>query len=246
MAAGADRKARIERLVGEYINRERTHAPAAVQERLNLAPRWDTREPPPAPTADAGGFQDNFFQVHNSYIIIETEDGVSIIDQHALHERILYEEIRKRFKEKSMGSQRLLIPEVIELDASTRAALEENHGILEDFGFETEDFGGASISVSAVPLILEKAPPGELVREMLAELNEKPEEAELKGKPIDRLMKMMACKGAVKAGQKLSRGEIISLIERSAEMDGTFTCPHGRPTMISFTLAELEKRFQRK
>ena len=96
------------------------------------------------------------------------------------------------------------------MEPAARAVLDEHRKVLEDFGFEIEDFGGSSVLISSVPQILERASAREIVSELLTELSETPAEAEFTGKPLERLMRLMACKAAVKAGQKLSRGEIIA------------------------------------
>lgn len=186
------------------------------------------------------------FQIHNAFIIEETEGGLNIIDQHALHEIILYHEIERNLQASKSLSQRLLIPEMIELspkDFFSIISLKEYLGTL---GLEVEEFGQHTIVVRAFPQILKHLNAKEFVENLLAELGA---EDSLKGKDkiLNRLINIMACKGAVKAGQRLEPQEIEELLEKKKSINAyTNNCPHGRPTTLYFSLDDLQKQFKRK
>ena len=186
------------------------------------------------------------FQIHNAFIIEETEGGLNIIDQHALHEIILYHEIERSLQASKSLSQRLLIPEMVELspkDFFSIISLKEYLGTL---GLEVEEFGQHTIVVRAFPQILKHLNAKEFVESLLAELGA---EDSLKGKDkiLNKLINIMACKGAVKAGQRLEPQEIEELLEKKKSINAyTNNCPHGRPTTLYFSLDDLQKQFKRK
>jgi len=186
------------------------------------------------------------FQIHNAFIIEETESGLNIIDQHALHEIILYHEIERNLQASKSLSQRLLIPEMIELspkDFFSIISLKEYLGTL---GLEVEEFGQHTIVIRAFPQVLKHLNAKEFVENLLAELGG---EDSLKGKDkiLNKLINIMACKGAVKAGQRLEPQEIEELLEKKKSINAyTNNCPHGRPTTLYFSLDDLQKQFKRK
>jgi len=186
------------------------------------------------------------FQIHNAFIIEETEGGLNIIDQHALHEIILYHEIERNLQSSKSLSQRLLIPEMVELspkDFFSIISLKEYLGTL---GLEVEEFGQHTIVIRAFPQILKHLNAKEFIESLLAELGA---EDSLKGKDkiLNKLINIMACKGAVKAGQRLEPQEIEALLEKKKSINAyTNNCPHGRPTTLYFSLDELQKQFKRK
>ncbi len=186
------------------------------------------------------------FQIHNAFIIEETEGGLNIIDQHALHEIILYHEIERSLQASKSLSQRLLIPEMIELspkDFFSIISLKEYLGTL---GLEVEEFGQHTIVIRAFPPVLKHLNAKEFVENLLSELGG---EDSLKGKDkiLNKLINIMACKGAVKAGQRLEPQEIEELLEKKKSINAyTNNCPHGRPTTLYFSLDDLQKQFKRK
>ncbi|MCK4627264.1 MAG: hypothetical protein KAV00_18265, partial [Phycisphaerae bacterium] len=181
-------------------------------------------------------------QVHNSYIVTATDTGLEIIDQHALHERIIFDELKTRIASGHLASQRLLIPETVELAQADKTILSERADMLERFGLEVTDFGPGSVAVHALPSLLveRNVPAAEFVRDLLETLAEN---ASAGGDELlDKILATMACKAAVKAGENLTPEEIDSLLGRRTN---TASCPHGRPTTLTLTLAELEKQFKR-
>lgn len=186
----------------------------------------------------------NFLQIHDSFIIAETDDGFCIIDQHALHERIMYENLRSRIKKDKLESQKLLIPESFEVTAAEADAIQHNIGLIEQFGIELVPFGPKTMAIQAFAVMLAKVSPLDFIKDLLDLLGDKSKN-ENSRKLLDEILNMAACKAAVKAGQKLNDKEIEQLLADKENLERAGRCPHGRPTMIKFSRAELEKQFKR-
>lgn len=183
-----------------------------------------------------------FLQVHDSYLLVQTDEGFVVIDQHALHEKILYERLVTRTGQ-ALESQRLLIPEPLELTESQSAVLEQHAEVFRKLGIEVVPFGPRAFAVQSFPTLLNKTSVGEFVMDLIDTLTEH-QDSEPQAL-LDAVLSMAACKAAIKAGQKLSDAEILELLADSDRAESSFRCPHGRPTTIRFTLAELEKQFHR-
>jgi DNA mismatch repair protein MutL len=183
-------------------------------------------------------------QVHDSYLIAETGDGMMVIDQHALHERILYEDLRARVAEGQVESQRLLVPEPVDLTAAEAATLVEQTELLAQLGLEVEPFGGDTVLVRSIPAMLPHVVPQRLVRDLAEHFSSRPLPPTREGL-LAELLHMVACKAAVKAGEPLSPPEIAALLERRHLVADSHHCPHGRPTALVFTKSDLEKQFGR-
>lgn len=177
----------------------------------------------------------------NTYIIVEYGESVIFIDKHAAHERIIFEKLKSTCGD--IQSQILLTPEIISLDAKTSAVLLENREELTKFGFEIDDFGNGSVAVSAVPDGID-AHDALSVLDGLAEMLRSGARA-TQPEVISETMYSVACKAAIKAGQKNSPEELLAIAKRVLLEDDIRYCPHGRPVMIEYTKAELEKRFRR-
>jgi DNA mismatch repair protein MutL len=183
-------------------------------------------------------------QVHDSYLVLETGDGLTVIDQHALHERILYEHLRKRVLAGGVESQRLLVPLPVELPPAQAAALLEHLELLSSFGLKLQDFGGNTLLVTSFPVMLRRLDPAVLLKdlsEQILETGRDPSRRDM----LDSLLHMMSCKGAVKAGQRLTSDEIDSLLAQRHLIDDAHHCPHGRPTALTLSRAELDRQFGR-
>ena len=183
-------------------------------------------------------------QIHNRYLVTETEDGLEVIDQHALHERILYEALRERVLAGAVESQRLLVPEPIDMAASEAAAALQNREVLAQLGMEVESFGGETVLISAYPAMLANLPPGEVLRSLVEQLlteGKRPESRDV----LDELLHMIACKAAVKYGDRLTPQEIDALLEQRGLAQDHHHCPHGRPTALVFTREQLDRQFKR-
>jgi DNA mismatch repair protein MutL len=183
-------------------------------------------------------------QVHDSYLIAETGEGMMVIDQHALHERILYEDLRNRVALGKVESQRLLVPEPVDLTATEAASVLEQSELLAQLGLELEAFGGDTVLVRSIPAMLPHVVPDRLVRDLAEHLRTNPLPPTRDGL-LAELLHMVACKAAIKAGQPLAPPEIAALLERRHVVADSHHCPHGRPTALVFTKAELEKQFGR-
>ena len=192
--------------------------------------------PPVAPT--------RAMQVHDSYIVVETDEGLALIDQHALHERILYEQLRSRVLAGTLESQRLLVPLSIELSPQDTAILLEQSELLSELGFGIEEFGTNTVLLNRYPALLAKADLTQLARDLserLGGVEEKPTRRDL----LDDVLHMMACKAAIKAGHRLTAEEIESLLAQRHLIDDAHHCPHGRPTALVLSQAELDRQFGR-
>lgn len=184
-------------------------------------------------------------QLHNSYLVIETDEGMLLVDQHALHERILYESLRQRVAARGVEVQELLVPEPVELTPTQAGLLIEQQETLAELGVLVEEFGDRCVLVRGYPALLRRVRPAELVREIACRLEETgkvPSRDQL----LEDLLNMVACKAAIKAGDPLTPEEMESLVRQRNLVEDSHHCPHGRPTVLRFTLGDLEKQFQRK
>jgi DNA mismatch repair protein MutL len=183
-------------------------------------------------------------QLHNSYLVAQSDDGLIIIDQHALHERIIYEELLARVSRGPLESQRLLIPVTLFVPPRQVALLEQIAPVLERLGIEVEPFGPDSVAIHAFPSFLDRLDPGQFVAELLERGELDPLEV-TDEEMLHEVLDMMSCKAAVKAGDPLSAGEIEALLTRRQAVERSSNCPHGRPTTLRLTLHDLEKQFKR-
>jgi len=180
-------------------------------------------------------------QVDALYVIAETKDGLMIIDQHAAHERILFEQVRDS---KRADSQELIVPINLELDPKEMVLIKECIPYLEEFGFRISEFGPDAFAVTAVPLVLGKLEDPGLVHDIITDILS---EGKIKDETgiFERVTKSIACRGAIKAGADCSSEQMERLIEQLFQTENPYTCPHGRPTMVSFNREELDKLFKR-
>ena len=184
------------------------------------------------------------FQIHNRYLITQDEAGMVIIDQHALHERILFEQIKTKVLSKSLDRQRMLVPATVQLTSAEAAMAIDSKEMLAEIGFEVESFGGDTIVLNAYPSILSKRSPEEMLKQVLEALMSGGKKVNAQD-VLDELMNMMACKAAIKAGDRLSDPEITALLEQRHLYHDTHHCPHGRPTALFFSREQLDKMFKR-
>jgi DNA mismatch repair protein MutL len=222
---------------------------ARLQEAGENAGRLGHPLAPPAGVAGAsdlrpGRLSHLGFQIHNCYLVTENSEGMVVIDQHALHERILYEQLREKVLAGEMETQRLLVPEPVPLPPAEAAAALEAKETLAQLGIEVEPFGGDTVLVSSYPAMLANISPGEVLRQIVEGLvssSKSPERRDL----VDELLHMIACKAAIKAGDRLAPEEITALLDQRHHYQDSHHCPHGRPTALIFTREELDRRFKR-
>jgi DNA mismatch repair protein MutL len=226
------------------------HRPIQTQQQFGFRPtlltakhNLPTEETMQYATA-AAQYEKKFLQIHDSFIVAQTDDGFVIVDQHALHERIMYEDLRRRIQKNRLESQKLLVPESFEVTDAQADALKNNAELIEKLGIELVPFGPKTLAVQAFPTILANVPPADFALDLIDLLTDKA--AELDAETLlDRVLNMAACKAAIKAGTKLTSSEIEQLFADRKYLEHAGHCPHGRPTAIKFTLAELEKQFKR-
>lgn len=180
--------------------------------------------------------------IHRLFYIAENEYGLVIIDQHAAHERVLYEQFMHQFRTKGIAVQELLVPEQIEFSPAELLLLEEQKEILLQFGFFFEAFGGRTMLLRSVPAVLGKIINKDVVHDILAQLDEKT--TALDHFKEEKLIRS-ACRAAVKAQDIVHEEEMKQIIMQLQQCKQPFTCPHGRPTMIQMSVPELERKFKR-
>lgn len=184
-------------------------------------------------------------QICRRYLAMEAKGGLAVVDQHALHERILYERLKANFSAGKLDAQRLLVPEVVDLTPTEHPVALENRELFANLGILVDDFGGSSVVVNGYPAILRAASPSEIFLAALATLQRnrgKLERADL----LDESLKQMACKAAIKAGDSLRPDAIVELIAAAEEELQSHHCPHGRPSTLVFSVSEIDKLFKRQ
>jgi len=185
-------------------------------------------------------------QVHRTYILAETEEGYVIVDQHAAHERVMFETLMKNFESERPASQGLLMEEVLELHPRQVEVLKEKLPFLVKLGFEIESFGEKTFVVRGLPAILRDENPLTLIKQFVDEREAGKSRTRLKGAQED-VAAMIACKRrSVKASDPLTLPAMQGLLEQLARCKNPFNCPHGRPSIVKYSLMDLEKQFKRK
>lgn len=183
-------------------------------------------------------------RVFNTYIIAESkkEEKLFFIDQHAAHERVMYERYKKEFEEEEIVIQQLISPAIIDLTAEEKNIVDNNIGIFEKLGFELDNFGDSSVALRGVPMVFGEPKIKSLFLDVLDSLSTNIETSY--DTKVEKIMKI-ACTNAIKSGDKMDNMEIIALFKSLKECDNPYTCPHGRPTIMEFSKREIEKSFLR-
>jgi DNA mismatch repair protein MutL len=186
-------------------------------------------------------------QIAGTYLAFSSTTGLILMDQHAAHERVLFDKLREgsSVPGEKIISQRLLIPELVSLSPGEFAVLMDISQILEDVGMEVEPFGEKTVVVKSVPVMLSRIEPKELFFEILEEFSKTEQSSGLEDRK-EKIFALLACKGAVKAHQKLTEPEVAALCRDLDATPFSSTCPHGRPIFISFGIGDLERLFKRK
>ena len=182
-------------------------------------------------------------QMFLTYIVLEANNTAYIVDQHAAHERLLYERLKKQVDESAVISQQLLVPQILNLNYAEARKFESLSKYFEELGFEIEEFGSLSYAVRAVPVLLGKPNSSELILSMLdgTELVKSPKASDI----LREKLMQPACKHAIKGGDRLNDEEIKQLMVLIRSEEVPLSCPHGRPILIKLTKRELENKFKR-
>jgi DNA mismatch repair protein MutL len=184
-------------------------------------------------------------QVMDTYLIFASAERLMMVDQHAAHERLIFENLKSKTPSHShISSQRLLLPEVITLPPRDYALLMDCLPLLQDCGFEVEPFGLNTVVVKSLPSLFATLPPQAMINDLLAEFIES-EGASLDEKR-EKIYALLACKGAIKANHKLSPLEVAALVKNLDAIPNIASCPHGRPVFLTYTLWDIEKMFKRR
>lgn len=185
-------------------------------------------------------------QIHENYILAQTENGIVIVDQHAAHERLVYERFKSQMTESGIESQRLLTPEIISLDDAQAARLLEHKESFARSGLELESFGTGAIAVHSIPsLLVGRVDLPNLIRDLMDEIRETDSSLGLDSR-LNSILATMACHGSVRSGRRLSTPEMNALLRQMEETPLSGQCNHGRPTFIALSLADIEKLFGRR
>ncbi|MCC6007522.1 MAG: DNA mismatch repair endonuclease MutL [Rhodobacteraceae bacterium] len=217
-----------------------SEAPAAWVAPLHVP--QDAADPPLSEAAPLGAAR---AQLHGTYIVAQTADGIVIVDQHAAHERLVYERLKAQAARDGVPAQTLLLPQVVELSADEAARRLELGPELARLGLELEPFGGGAVCVRATPAPLGEVEAGPLLRDILDELEDAGASGAL-ARRIDAVLSRMACHGSVRAGRSMRPDEMNALLREMEATPNSGQCNHGRPTAVHLSLADVERLFGRR
>ena len=181
----------------------------------------------------------------NTYILLQLDDDIYILDQHAAHERVLYEKVKQNFyKDGGKEVQMLLLPDVIDLPKKDMRLVHDNLKLFEQSGFDIEEFGENTIKINGVPVICYEMDTKDLFLDIIdgLDITNRTNKQDIE----EKFISTVACKAAVKANMYLDEREIRGLLDELLLLENPFTCPHGRPTAIRITKTEIEKKFGRR
>ncbi|PWE17705.1 DNA mismatch repair endonuclease MutL [Marinicauda salina] len=184
-------------------------------------------------------------QLHETYIVAQTGDGVVIVDQHAAHERLVYERMKAQLAEAGVGRQALLVPEIIELDEAEARRVLDRAAEFAELGLVIEAFGPGAVAVRETPALLKRLDVQGLIRDLADELAEFDEALSLKEK-LEEVVSTMACHGSVRSGRRMNADEMNALLREMEATPHSGQCNHGRPTYVELKLADIERLFGRR
>jgi DNA mismatch repair protein MutL len=223
----------------------RAGAPSsAVTENADFTPTGDTSRGQPTTDGRNGKFK-ILGVLNRLYILMENAGGLVLVDQHAAHERILFEELRRRLEADEVPSQKLLLPQTLQLGPRDADWLRQNLPALQKMGIGLEDFGAGAFKLDSVPPFLQVAEPLALVREIIDSLQSAVASTS-RLRLGEEMIAKTVCRHAVKANDRLRERELVKLLEDLMACELPYCCPHGRPTMIELSYAELERKFGRR
>ena len=184
-------------------------------------------------------------QVHENYIIAQTDTGIVIVDQHAAHERLVYERLKRQMADNGITAQALLIPEIVELSPTDATRLLDHADELARLGLSIEPFGGGAVAVRETPAILGPVNATALIRDVLDELADAGD-SQLVQARIESVLSRMACHGSVRSGRQMRAEEMNALLREMEATPHSGQCNHGRPTYVELKLADIERLFGRR
>ncbi len=207
----------------------------------------DPGPPPPDTAARSGRGLRPVGQALGTYLVLEGADEIVLVDQHALHERVLYERISERLREKgALEVQRLLVPAVVQLDPPQVQTLAEAEEIVANLGWHVEPFGDDAVAIHGMPALLKRPDPEATLRALLDALERGVHEGFDRARLLDDAVDRLACRAAVMAGDRLHADEVLALLEQAESLAHAHSCPHGRPTRLTLPRAKLERWFHRQ
>ena len=216
-----------------------------------MATDWSARVEPEKQTPEPEGVSPTALplgaaraQIHENYIVAQTETGMVIVDQHAAHERLVYERLKRQMDENGIAAQALLIPEIVDLSEADCALLTDHAEDLATLGLVVEPFGAGSIAVRETPAILGEVNAQALLRDILDELHDQGASDTLKSR-IDAILSRVACHGSVRSGRRMSAEEMNALLREMERTPHSGQCNHGRPTYVELPLSDIERLFGR-
>ncbi|MEP2716445.1 MAG: DNA mismatch repair protein MutL, partial [Pseudophaeobacter sp.] len=183
-------------------------------------------------------------QVHENYIIAQTADGMVIVDQHAAHERLVYEKLKTQMAENGVAAQALLIPEIVELGSNDCARLLAHAEAMQKFGLGLEAFGGNAVAVRETPAILGEVNAEAMVKDILDELDDQGESHLVQAR-LEAILSRVACHGSIRSGRRMRGEEMNALLREMEATPHSGQCNHGRPTYVELKLADIERLFGR-
>lgn len=230
--------ARAEEMAGEAIGQ-------AIDDSTHIPQQWDQ---PLNETVDMTAFPLGAAraQLHENYIVAQTQTGIVIVDQHAAHERLVYERFKQQMQESGVERQGLLTPEIVSLDSSEAERLLEHQEHFASLGLEIDSFGSDAIAVHAIPALFgEKPDVQRLIRDLADEITEQGTTQKLEER-LNAIMSTMACHGSVRSGRRMNAQEMNALLRQMEETPLSGQCNHGRPTYVTLSLNDIERLFGRK
>lgn len=183
-------------------------------------------------------------QMFENYIFAQTEDGMVIVDQHAAHERIVYEKLKAQMAENGVAAQALLIPDIVDVGEADAARLLDEADALNNLGLKIEPFGPGTIAVRETPAILGACDAAAILRDVLDELNDQGESSTIRGR-IEAILSRIACHGSIRSGRRMNADEMNALLRQMESTPHSGQCNHGRPTYVELKLSDIEKLFDR-
>lgn len=184
-------------------------------------------------------------QIHENYIVAQTETGMVIVDQHAAHERLVYERLKKGLAERGMAGQALLLPEIVDMSVEDAERVLDIADDLSRLGLVVEAFGGGALCVRETPAILGTCDPARLIRDVADELAEGGASRKVTEK-IEAVLSRIACHGSVRSGRRMNAAEMNALLREMEATPFSGQCNHGRPTYVELGLADIERLFGRR